>query len=152
MGAPDRIVVEGLSEFRRALKPLGGEYTKLLRQELKETVSPIVSDAQAAYRKLYDRGRGRHERSIRGQATQTSASVAMGGRARTGGMKGQEFGSTQSPGKRQFPIWSGPASGGRGSRGYFFYPAIRRNMGAFRDRALKAIDRVSRRAFPGRRG
>jgi hypothetical protein len=66
-------------------------------------------------------------------------------------MMGQEFGSTQGPRKRQFPIWSGPASGGRGSRGYFFWPAIRRNMGAFRSRAMNAIARVSRRAFPGGR-
>jgi hypothetical protein len=35
---------------------------------------------------------------------------------------GYEFGSTKY---KQFPIWSGKAPGGIGSRGYFIYPTLR---------------------------
>lgn len=52
---------------------------------------------------------------------------------------GYEFGSQKY---KQFPIWSGKAPAGVGSRGYFIYPTLRAEQPHLIDQWLKAFDRI----------
>jgi hypothetical protein len=52
---------------------------------------------------------------------------------------GSEFGSNKF---KQFPVWSGRASGGRGSKGYFIYPTLRRIQPYIVTEWTKSFDKI----------
>ena len=52
---------------------------------------------------------------------------------------GSEFGSNKF---KQFPVWSGRASGGRGSKGYFIYPTLRRIQPYIVAEWTKSFDKI----------
>ena len=140
-----RVNVQGLREFRTAIRRVGPDMPKALQQENKAVAGEVAGQARAAYVSVYTSRSGRGAGSIRGLATQTRAQVAIGG-ARTPYMLGLEFGSNRFP---QFRPWSGPAPRGRGSRGKFLYPALRAALPGLVQRYAQAIDKVAARAFGG---
>jgi hypothetical protein len=54
---------------------------------------------------------------------------------------GYEFGSTKF---KQFPIWSGRAAGGIGSRGYFIYPTLKEEQPAIIAQWEEAFSKIAK--------
>lgn len=142
--ANETIRVEGLDDFRRALRKVDGALGKKIGQINKAAGQKVVAAARSAYGQHYRARRGRVPASIRASAAQSAAKITIG-RATVPYALGQEFGSNRHP---QFAPWTGPAPGGRGSRGRFFYPAIREESPKLVDDYLKVLDDVAREAFP----
>lgn len=141
--------IVGLREFRRALRSMDRDLPKLITKANREIVEPVVERARRRYSRLYRSRSGKAKRSIRGLATQTKATVAVG-RPRLPYVLGQEFGSNQGPNTRQFPRYL-PAPSGRGGLGYFYYPSIREGLQELRAKHyIDALDRAAAQAYPRR--
>lgn len=147
------VKVEGLPEFRRALRKLGKELPKELKQIMKAAAERGVSRARRLYEGQYPlqhstrRSTGRTaSKGIRVASSQTGAGIRFGG-ARYPYLLGQEFGSNKWP---QFRPWTGPGPGGAGSMGRAIYPAARAEADAAAGQAVRGFDRLARRAFPDR--
>lgn len=125
--------IEGLDEFRRELKRLGKEATKLLNDTLKRALSPAQRQARREYVARYRSGRT--ERTIKARSSGRATGLAFGG-PRYPYAPGQEFGSNRY---KQFAPWSGPAPGGKGSQGRFIFPAVRAQA--------KPVERELQRGF-----
>lgn len=138
-----KVEIEGLADFRRELKALSKELPKELQKLNKAAVEPIARDAQRRYGEIYTDRSGKSRRSIRALASQTRAQVALG-RSSLLHLPGQEFGSFGGPHKEQFVR---PPTDGSGR---FFYPAIREGLTRLLDEYVRALDKLGRRAFPGR--
>ena len=135
MGNKSAIRVEGLDEFRKAMRELGPEYSKELGQLNKRAAETVASTAQRNYEALHPSRTGRHRAGIRAMAAAKRAQVAIGG-ARAPGLVGQEFGSKRFP---QFP----PAG-----KGNFLYPAIWEERPKLEERYLELLGELAKKAFP----
>ena len=134
---PLRIEIQGAREFRRALRDLGPQYTRLVQQANKQAAAEVAAAARSKFEAQHPSRTGHGIASIRPLATQTRAQVALGG-VRVPYIQGLEFGSHQGPRKRQFP----PFNFGKGN---FFYPAISEAVaGRLPERYLELLDRVAR--------
>ena len=146
------VQVEGLRELNKALRDLGPDMQKELRQASKSVAEFVASDARAAALSLG----GVAEKvapSIKGLGGVRSASVAFGG-ARYPFAGGAEFGAGQDlrrtrssgsyKGFNQFDRWKGNGK----DAGYFVYPTIRRDADRIVTEYGKAVDVLLKKAFP----
>lgn len=129
--ADDAVQIQGLNELRRALKQADSDLPKELARETQRLGQAyFVPEARRrAQGRTNPRTSTRTIASIGAARVQTGVVVFAGGK-RAPEFYGAEFGSLQrrSTGKpkghtTQFPVRSGRF--GRGSAGYFFYPAVR---------------------------
>lgn len=93
--------VEGLKEFRSALRQGGKELPKELQKVNKAFAADVAGDVRSKYTLAHPSRSGRGAQSIRALASQTRAQVAIGS-ARASYVLGQNFGSHQGPRKKQF--------------------------------------------------
>lgn len=142
--AQQGIAIEGLADFRRALKSVGAELPKMLKQELKEAAAHAEFVAVQSYSLRYQSHRGKTVRSIRIRATSTGVALAFGG-AGFPYAGGQEFGAV---GTKQFRPYTGRGPGGRGSRGRFIYPAVRGEGPEVIKELEERLERLAKRAYP----
>lgn len=150
--------IPGLRQFRNELRKMEGALPKELQRANKEFATRLVPAVRSEYAKHYPKpGRQRRSRrqragrtidQVRARATQTTASIAIGG-ARYPHMLGQEFGSNRY---KQFAPWTGTAPGGRGSAGRFLFPTIREETPQLLDEYGEVISSVAASAFPQRGG
>lgn len=136
----EKILVDGLDDLRRELGRLRGEWPKELKVANRDAADIVVSSAKgtaAAVGGVAAKAAG----SLRALNQQRAAVVALGGAAYPYAM-GAEFGASSR--YRQFRPWRGNA----GNAGYFLYPAIRGERDRVLDTYEKALDRITRRAFP----
>ena len=152
-GIDTAVAIEGLAEFRRALKHVSSELPKMLQKELKQAAESAADRARTRYTQNFRRSGGRRGASgaskhtaatIRAAATQTSASVMFGG-ARYPWAAGQEFGSNRY---RQFFPYTGRGPGGRGSWGRVIFPAVRDEAEQTEADIKRRFDDLARRAYP----
>lgn len=155
-----KLQVTGLRERRRALRDLDAGLPKELQGMNKRVVNdllvPPTRRAAQAHRPASGYNARTHRspyhwadvvNSIRGTATQTSASILMGSTARRKNwMLGWEFGSLGNQRSRHgntkmFPPWRGSGT----EAGYFFFPTIRQSgsaiVGAYADALQRFLDR-----------
>lgn len=143
--ATDAVRVEGLDDFRRALKALGAQWPKMLAKANHDAAELIARDAAS---KAGGQGgvAAKVSPSIKATTTAASASVQLGSNAYPMAL-GAEFGAKQYP---QFKAWRGnqwepdDANG----VGYFLHPAIRETKTRFEDIYLEGIERLAHEAFP----
>ena len=134
---------------RNALRQLGREYRSAFDKELKAAVAPIVADAKRRYRVLHPRRKrkGRRargsQRAIRAGSVRSQPAVFLNG-DKYPWMPGQEWGSNRYP---FFPARR-PAASGRGSEGYFWWPAIEDGRDAAQKKIISAVDAANAKAFP----
>lgn len=140
-----KLVVVGLADFRRDLRKLSRDAPRALRRANKVVAQTVAPRVRVAYGQHYTQRTGRTRRAIRAVATQTKAGVRIGGKRRPY-MVGQEFGSKKF---KQVPAYV-VARGGRGARGTFLYPAIRKMGPEITDIYWAAMDREFRKPFPER--
>lgn len=148
--ADEAVGIQGFNELRRTLKQAGAALPKeLARENQRLGQTYFVPEAR---RRAASRGNPRVSArtigSIKAAAVQSGV-VVQGGGPRAPEFYGSEFGSNQRrntghpSGKghtTQFPTRSGRF--GRGSAGYFFYPAVRATMNKTRDAYEGVIDRM----------
>lgn len=140
----EQIFVKGLDDFRKGLRKLGPEYQKKLGQANKRAAQAVVDRAVALYGQRYTVRRGRVIKTIKALAQARAAKVRLGSNSVPQAL-GQEFGSNRLA---QFKPWSGPAPGGVGSRGHFFYQAIREETPKLAETYLDLLDEVAKGAYP----
>lgn len=130
------VQVSGLNELNRALKQLGPE----LQKELKETnleVAQIVADDARGIAVSLGGVAAKTAPSIQAKGYTTSAGVGFGGSGYPFAM-GAEFGSYRF---KQFKPWRGNGS----DAGYFVYPAIRQDADRITSEYTEAIDDLMRK-------
>lgn len=157
------VAIEGLTEFRRALKSVSDDLPKMLQAELKQAAESAADRARRRYAQQFGAGSGRRKTvttsasgkrstrtrkgtagTIRATATQTGASVAFGG-ARFPWVAGQEFGSNRY---RQFFPYTGRGPGGKGSYGRVIFPAVRDEIEDTEADLLERFNTLAKRAYP----
>lgn len=131
--------VEGLPELSRALKAIGPEAQKELREASKSVATFVANDARSA---AYSLGgvAGHVAPSIRPVGGVAGAGVSFGGAAYPMA-GGAEFGSYRF---KQFQPWRGNGPGA----GYFVYPSIRRDADKIVSEFTDAVDKIIDRRFP----
>lgn len=128
----DRIEATGLKELLGDLRAVDRRLTKTFQVENKLVAEEVATKVRAAYSSAHPPQSGRGAASIRGTASQTRATVAMG-TARAPYTVGQDFGSARTrPHTRQFPI---AVKGGR-----FLYPVIERTLPGLVARYARALE------------
>jgi hypothetical protein len=137
------VTVEGLDEFRKALKQLGPEWTKELGKANKEAGEIVAKGAVAKADSLG--GVARHVApSIKSSAQARQAVVSMGGASFPMAL-GAEFGAKRYP---QFGPFRGNQWEGDGGPGYVLDPTVKEKAAEFESVYLASIDRLAKRAFP----
>lgn len=126
------IGVQDLDKLSRALKELGGDAPKRLRETNKKAAQEVAPKAQAA---AYAAGStlAHVAPSIKAAAGAQFAGVAGGGPAHPA-FGGAEFGA--GPDLKQFKPWRGNGA----SAGYAVYPTVRREMPHVEETYRTAID------------
>lgn len=133
------VQVEGLRDLNRALKQLGPDAQKELRDASKEVAGFVARDASAAARSLG--GVAAHVApSIRAVGGVGGAGVSFGGSAYPMA-GGAEFGSIRY---KQFKPWRGNGP----DAGYFVYPAIRQDADRIVTEFTQAVNKVIEKRFP----
>lgn len=149
--ADEAVQIQGWSELRRALKQADAALPRELAAENQRLGQAyFVPEARRrAQGRTNPRTSTRTIASIGAGRVQTGVVVYAGGR-RAPEFYGEEFGSLQrrSTGKpkghtTQFPVRSGRF--GRGSAGYFFYPAVRATAAKTREAFDGVIERTIER-------
>lgn len=131
--------VEGLAELNKALKALGPDAQKELKDASRSVAGFVASDARRGAYALG--GVAAHVApSIGAVGGVSGAGVAFGG-SRYPMAGGAEFGSIRY---KQFKPWRGSDSGA----GYFVYPSIRQNSERIVDEFVDAVQHVINRRFP----
>lgn len=139
------VKVTGLREFQKAVRKVSPDMGPALRTELKAVAQNVVVP-EAKRRGGASRGNlaggstrlgSRGVATIRALATQKSAAVALG-KSSVPYTGGHEWGSAGR--YRQFP----PKS----SEGYILFPSVKAKQPEILEAAGKAIEKVSREAFP----
>lgn len=152
MSADLRVEVQGLTEYRRALKQVSDDLPKELRRANRDAANLVANEARGRASSVG--GVAAHVGpSIRAVAQGTSAAVKWGG-ARFPMAGGAEFGAGRNVprqtargtvrGWNQFEAWTGSNS----SSGRFVYPAIRARQADVVEAYAAAIDRITKQAFP----
>lgn len=134
------VQIDGLRELNAALRAIGPDAQKELREASKEVAEMVADDARAAAYSIG--GVAAHVApSLRAVAGVKSAGVSFGG-ARYPMAGGAEFGSYKY---KQFKPWRGNGS----DAGYFLYPSIRRDADRITTTYTDALDGILERRFPG---
>jgi len=133
------VKVDGLAELNRALRAIGPEAQKELREASKKVAGFVAKDAASA------------ASSIGGVAAKTAPSIKPVGGVGGAGVAfggsaypfagGAEFGSIRF---KQFKPWRGSDS----NAGYFVYPSIRRDADRIVTEFSDAVEQVISRNFP----
>lgn len=125
------IQVEGLAELNRALKAMGPEFQRELKDTNKKVAEIVADDARAA---AYSLGgvAAKTAPSIKAKGYTASAGVSIGG-AGYPFAGGAEFGSYKY---KQFQPWRGNST----DAGYFLYPAIRHDVDRIETEYRDALD------------
>lgn len=134
------VKVQGLSDLNKALKAIGPDARKELKDVSKEASDMVASDAR---RIAYTIGgvAAKVAPSIRATASVTgSGAVSIGGAAYPMA-GGAEFGSLKY---KQFKPWRGNGP----DAGYFLYPAIRDDIDKIVELYVEGIDGIIKRRFP----
>ena len=165
-GSKATIYVEGVSEFIRDVSKVDPQFNKELRKAATDVAKILVADTQktAAATKHQDSGRsamfvesakGLKARSDRfptialsGSSGFVSSSAPNRKRKkkvnRADVFFGAEFGGRARRSTNQFnPYVKSPT--GRGGRGYFFFPTVRKDAQKIADQYLDAIDAILRK-------
>jgi hypothetical protein len=132
------VVVHGLPELSRALKAIGPEAQRELRDSSKDVARFVATDAAGMARALGSTA-ARVAGTIRPVGGVSGAGVSFGGAANPEA-GGAEFGSNRF---KQFKPWRGSGSGA----GYFLYPTIRRDMDRVVEEFTEAVDRIIKKRF-----
>lgn len=133
------VQVHGLPELSRALKAIGPDAQKELREASRRVARFVADDARAAA--LSIGGVAAHVApSIKPVGGVSGAGVALGGAAYPMA-GGAEFGSLRF---KQFKPWRGNGS----DAGYFVYPAIRADADRIETEFTDAVDDIIKRRFP----
>lgn len=147
------IAIEGLSDFRRALRRVSDDLPKLLKEQLKAAAEQAATRAHSRYVAQYSRSSGKRGASgaskhtadtIRATATQSGSGLLFGG-ARYPWVPGQEFGSDRF---KQFAPYTGVGPGGRGSMGRVIFPAVRDEAEGTERTLLAGFNDLARHAYP----
>jgi hypothetical protein len=134
----EKVRVEGLASFLREIKAIDAELPKAVQKANKDIAELIAGKTASAF----SGGIGAAPKvaaTVKAFAQQRQAGVQFGG-----GLPyamGVEFGSEQYS---QFQPWRGNA----GNAGYYLYPTIRANRDEIVDHVERAINEVTRFAFP----
>lgn len=133
------VKVDGLTELNRALRAIGPEAQKELKEASREVAGFVASDARSA---AYSQGStlAHIAPSIQAKGLQTSASVQLGGSAYPMA-GGAEFGSIRY---KQFRPWRGNGP----DAGYAVYPTIRRDANKIVDTFEDRVGRIIDKRFP----
>lgn len=134
------IKVTGLAELNKALKAIGPDARKELKQASKRAADLVAGSTTSTARSLG--GVAAHAApSIKATASMTgSAAVSIGGPGyEMAG--GAAFGGRGRPTTQQFQPF-------RGRQGYFLYPDIRDNADEIESVYVSAIDDIIKRRFP----
>jgi hypothetical protein len=165
VASPTEIKIDGLKEFRKALKQAGDEFPKELRAANLEAAQVVATEAKRRAPKGPHEGTPRGARflaaaeSVRALATQRRGQVAIGG-ARAPHAQVLEFGG-QIPrrgsnksliakaraGHRSFAE-TGVTSLTRVRKQAFLYPALDAKADEVVEVYAAALDRLTKRAFP----
>ena len=141
------IRVEGLDEFRKAMRELNPQMGRAFGAANKEVAEIVASEARAKADQLG--GVHRHVKpSIKASAQQRFAAVTIGGPKFPMAL-GAEFGAKRY---EQFPPWRGnqwPSTWVPEGVGYMIHPAIREKADQVRNEYGVAIMQLARKAFPG---
>lgn len=133
------VQVHGLPELSKALKAIGPDAQKELREASKRVATFVANDARAAAYSIG--GVAAHVApSIKPVGGVSGAGVALGG-ASYPMAGGAEFGSLRF---KQFKPWRGSSS----DAGYFVYPAIRQDADRIQTEFTDAVDDIIKRRFP----
>jgi len=136
-----------LRQFYKALKAMGDE----AKEEAKRDSNALAEYAQKQISSTAS-GRGKpaiktatgskvKKSSTTGEITYGYASQKFSGGANTKDLwGGNEFGSNRY---RQFPVWSGRE--GRGSKGWFIYPTLRKIQPYIVDQWTESFDKILKR-------
>jgi hypothetical protein len=133
------VKVDGLVELNKALRALGPEAQKELKEASRKVADFVAKDAASAARTIG--GVAAHVApSIKPVGGVSGAGVGFGGAAYPMA-GGAEFGSIRF---KQFKQWRGNSS----DAGYFVYPAIRQDADRIETEFIEAIDDIIKRRFP----
>lgn len=135
----DTVRLTGLSELRKELKKLDGEWTSELKTANFSVAADIVVPT-AKSKASSTRAGSAVVSSIRAAKAAKAAIVSLGG-SRVPWAAGFEFGSLKY---HQFPTWRGNGDGA----GYFLWPTIREKKPEIIDRYLELLEKITSRAFP----
>lgn len=136
----ETVKVDGLTELNRALKAIGPEAQKELREASKKVAGFVASDAAAAARSLGGVA-AKTAPSIKAVGGVSGAGVGFGGSAYPFA-GGAEFGAGHK--YPQFKEWRGNNS----DAGYFVYPSIRRDEDRIVTEFSDAVEHVIAKNFP----
>jgi hypothetical protein len=133
------VKVDGLRELNRALKAIGPEAQKELKEASKTVATFVAADARSS---AFSQGGvlGHIAPSIKPVGGVSGAGVAFGGAAYPMA-GGAEFGSIRY---KQFKPWRGNNS----DAGYAIYPAIRQDADRIVTEFTDAVDRIIKKRFP----
>lgn len=152
MPPPDRsspiATIEGIPELRRDLREISRESRNALDKELRKAGQKIAADAKLEYRKFHPRrraGKG-SQRGIRAGISRGQPVVFLGSE-KYPYLQGQEWGATGN----SFPQFPRAVRLLQGSEGRFFWPAVVDGADDAYEKIVAAIDKATRRAFPGGR-
>lgn len=166
MASKATIHVEGVAEFLRDVGKVDPQFNKELRKAAMDVAKVLVSDTQKAAGSVSHRGSGRSAmfveaakglkaRSDRFPTISLSGSSAFVSKSapnrkrktkvkRSDVFFGAEFGGGARRSTNQFnPYVQSPT--GRGGRGYFFFPTVRRDAEKIAEQYLDAIDVILRK-------
>lgn len=119
---PD-LQIQGLKELARACDKIGARFDDVMKEAATAVASRVVSGARGAARTPQQR-LAASTLTARGNGTVGSDWA---------GFAGSEFGGGMRPETKQFPAY-------QGKRGYFLYPAMRRNASSLNEIWNDAVD------------
>jgi hypothetical protein len=134
------IEVDGLAQLGRALKDLGDDAPKELREANREVADDVAGESKSKALSLGGVA-AKVAPTIKASAGTTSAGVGFGGSAAPWA-QGAEFGGGRRATTKQFKPWRGSSSS---RAGYFVYPTIRDNAERIEETYVDKIDALTRR-------
>jgi len=135
--------IPGLRKFSAALKELGGEIPKSLRDYNAKAAKAVVTEARARAKSPQA---AKAAKSLRSTKSSTYVGIILGDNNRYAFARGAEWGARQY---KQFPSWRGNQwmSWG-GGPGYFLHPAIRHVGDTVLNDYWESIRTLRKEAFP----
>ncbi|MDG9711159.1 hypothetical protein [Streptomyces sp. DH10] len=143
--------VEGLAQFTRALRRIGGGELTNEMKRLNFEIADKLTDATKATAAAGNRQQKSAAQSIRATKTANYAAIRLGSKRKPYAL-GAEFGAKKRTHKGNviagFGPWRGNQWGGwEGGPGYFLHPTIRSEGPALLRDYYDEIERIAREAF-----
>lgn len=136
------VQVEGLRELVRDLRAADASFPREVRAASKEAADIVAEGTREKFRSMGGSA-PKVVPTVKALGEQRRAAVRIGGGNSIGGQvaMGNEFGSIRF---RQFPPWRGS----HGMAGYALWPTIRETRDEVAESFGRAVDRITRKAFP----